>query len=346
MHWGVAHAPQPLAAAADDDNDDDDESILKSPLPGLTFAREGSRVVAEFNFSGTGGLYPYAVGIVGALQDHIDTSRMRFVSSSGSAPASFCALLNVPALQALKAWETMKKRVLKEHGIQAIVTDMQPFMVHVFAQAIAKHASSEYRATAPTRHAVWVTNTRTLRRELIEKHENEQSWLCASVASLAFKQVPSARCPMDWPYGHAHGPFMDGEMVCTKPPKIETARSGNSCMRFPLPHARSTWLSVAVTRWMYVVTGLVTNQSWSYSEGYADAMREIIPRCVRAGLGRRQSIQTRSNNPNHSFSRIDLYMLFKDAYELSAASSPSAPSSVATLPVSSMPSLSALRAAV
>ena len=70
-------------------------------------------------FGGTAGWYPYAFGMLAAVQDELNVDRIRLHTVSGSGFAAFVLLLNLPMQQVFLLWEQRKTAFWAKHGFIA-----------------------------------------------------------------------------------------------------------------------------------------------------------------------------------------------------------------------------------
>ena len=248
--------------------------------------------VVTVHMSGCGGLYPYMFGVCGALQDMVDMRKVCFATASGSTPAAGAVSYNAPAKPALELFERRRRSLLRAHGIAIYMNDLFIRMAIAHNLELGDILSDdEWRAHACANHRVMVVSKETNERQYLSDFDDFRSYVYACGSSASFAGIPTKDCAPDWEYGHAYGPFQDSDFCFNAHPSTSAFTRR---MEAPLAGSDTKIAKNPLYKWYCLLTGLLTNNSDSslmYEEGYADAMRELVPKivCHVGPRGARQS---------------------------------------------------------
>lgn len=225
------------------------------------------------NMPGCGGMFPYAYGLCGALQDSIDLHTVRFATTSGSTPALATVMYNAPALPTLQLFERRKEALLKQHGPTIYVTDkfIHMAVVHNYELAciFGKDGWSDY---ALANHRVMVVRVPTKERMYIGTFDSLRDYVATCGASCSFTGTPTKYCNSDWSLGIKCGPFRDGDMCGS--PSIDSFGE-----RINIPLDGSKFYSSVCSKWYNIIAGLTGTRlsNVMYDQGYEDAMQLLVP---------------------------------------------------------------------
>jgi len=247
------------------------------PLPkGVNVDDDGKICI---HMPGCGGLFPYAYGICGALQDTIDLQSVRFATTSGSTPATATVLYNAPAHPTLELFERRRVELLRKHGPTIYTTNKFIHMAEVHNYEMAcEFGKDGWCDYALANHRVMVVRVPTKERMYIGTFDSLRDYVSTCGASCSFTGTPTKYCSPDWSLGVKCGPFRDGDLG-----GWPSAASFGERLSIPLEGGESSMSTSSCFRWWYVVAGLLSVRlsSTMYDEGYKDAMKILVPPLVR-----------------------------------------------------------------
>lgn len=260
------------------------------------------------HMSGTGGLYPYALGVGGALQDHVDMDRVRFVTSSGSGTSQMACIADLPCKDTLMVWERRKKAFVNKYGVLKILTSTHAEMLRAHTQNCAAYGNKKLMSERRNNQRVWVSSVKEQKRFLVGPFVSNADWIDSLFVSALFVPFPkhefSQGSLKTWNEAHRLGNCMDGEKPCTR--EVQEDPTHGSLMRFPLPGTRSKRLKSWFRKTYLIVAGLFGDHSYTYDDGYQDAMKHLVPFCTALAPRQPSSTQTHSSDPTHPIARAPI----------------------------------------
>lgn len=248
------------------------------PLPvGVQVDEDGKLCL---HMPGCGGLFAYAYGVCGALQDSIDVHAVRYATTSGSTPALATVLFNAPARPTLELFERRKGALLKQHGARIYwPTDMFIHMAATHNYQVSQLFGKQggWIDWALANHRVMVVRKPTSERMYLTNFPTLRDYVSACGASCSFPGLPSAFCSPEWQVGRKYGPFADGEITPGSPP----VKAFGPRLSIPLEGSVSmgNFFLGAFFRVCCLIMGLLGTKlsARMYRSGYEDAKRLLIP---------------------------------------------------------------------
>ena len=268
------------------------------PIPtGIQVENDGKLCL---HISGCGGLYPYAYGICGAIQDNIDVHSIRYATCSGSTPAISTILFNAPAKPTLDLFERRKKSLIKKYG----ATIYWPSEKFIHMAATHNYEIGEifgnkiWKEWILTNHKVMVVRKQTKERMYLRNFSSICDYVSSCSASCSFPGIPSKYCSADWKLGCKFGPFTDGDT----PGSLPAVENFGPRLSIPLENSRGILKKNIFYRIYCVIMGLLSSDlsDYMYNEGYNDAMKHLIPAMSRLVAGPTSNQSKSNGNPSQN----------------------------------------------
>jgi hypothetical protein len=250
---------------------------IKSLLPiphGIQVDNDGKLCL---HMPGCGGMYPYAYGICGALQDNINLHSIRYATCSGSTPAVSTILFNAPAKPTLDLFERRKSSLLKKYGAKIYwPTEKFIHMAATHNNEIGEiFGNSEWNDWILTNHKVMVVCKPTNKRMYLDNFVSIYDYVSSCSASCSFPGIPTKYCSSKWKFGCKFGPFADGDSFGSYP----SIDKFGPRLSIPIKDSKGLLNNNFLHKIYCVIMGLLgTNLSdYLYYEGYNDAIKFLIP---------------------------------------------------------------------
>lgn len=271
------------------------------------------------HMSGTGGLYPYAIGVGGALQDYVDMDHVCFITSSGSGCPHMACIADLPSRDTLMLWERRKRDFMKRHGIFNVLSMDHARMLYAHTKNCVECGNSLLANKRCKQQKVWVSSSERMERYLVGHFTSKSDWADSLFVSASFVPVPHHSFLNEWANRHNLGKCMDGERPCTR--EMHESPTHGPVMRFPITGTTSSSLKNIFWKTYLIVTGLLWDHSYTYEDGYRDAMKYIVPFCAARVPRAPSSSQTFSSNPSHEINHQPVTFDIKKRTFLHAKSS-------------------------
>jgi hypothetical protein len=246
----------------------------------------------EFNMSGTGGMYPYVFGILGALQDNIDLNNIKFKTTSGSSYAVGVFLINKPMKQILNLFSKRMNKYSKKNQLFKFFENLNNFLyMHIFdiVSNISNYEKENILKNINLNHNIYIIDIKTKNKILIEKYSSIENWLDTIVASSSFFSYPDINCKHNSIYNNV----IDGDHFIYK----KKNNDDDDVMKFYyFNDIRDLFVNI---------TGIYNTHIWLYDKGYNYCQENIIPDLINK-FPIKNNYQVKSTNTDFKMDELKI----------------------------------------
>ena len=267
---------------------------------------------------GSGGLFPFYIGVGAYLQDHYDVNYLDFETSSGSSTMCIMLIYNFPILLYYDLWCDRIIHSIKNKSLLYVINNFFNMIEgHNYELINLKMKNKTHNHNI--KHTIQVTNYKTNTKEKINKFIDKRDYVRMIVASSYFR-VPFLFESIKFPtrnkeycdgaldkYWYMYVlllPFIFIKNQFTKndTKKVNQKNKNDNNNNNNLITIKITLLKTYpfIIRYIlliyYTIIGLYTKQNWMVKEGYEYAHEYLKPKLDKYNIPPRPDNQIKSND--------------------------------------------------